>query len=410
MHTLVLTTMLASSPSVAVEVEAPSPQERVAAEADRRWLVGRLLEEGVAVAPGPDSAGTSVTVTRAEGAVTLETEGGTYRIEPGPQALVRLELLHRTRLAAEEKSGVPAPPPQAPVVALELSGDASDEISGAVESELLDAGYFLTPSRGAADATVCLAFGPDSVQASVDEGSEGCGAPRYEVAAKGRDTETIAKILAALHVATVRDTPDVAGELEAAGALGPNEYAPTGAPLRVDSDPALHREGSRPWLYARAAEVRLGADGGVMGRGAVDGSVRTLLRTGMTPGPGAILEVIVTPSRSDSIRAVDTFLAVGPDYEIAIGRRFQLSVAGLVGARIHHYRVDNDSSGRVDWYVGVPVNVSWRLGSGARVHLVAEAGMSGGPSEHRVRDHSQWSRTAWSVRGGMGVTYGWRFL
>lgn len=403
--------MLAVSPSVAVEAEAPSPEERVEAEADRRWLVGRLLEEGVAVAPEPRSAGTSVTVSRAAGAMTLRTETEVFQIEAGPQALMRLELLHRTRLAAESTTDVPAPPPNGPVVALRRQGEATDEMAGAVEAELLEAGYFLTPS-GTADATLCLAFGPDSIQASVDTGNDDCHSEPYRFDAAHRDPETIAGILAALQVATVRESPDVAAELEAAGALAPNEF--TGSQSRsvadVDTTPTVQRRSDRSWLYAHVAEVRLGADGGVMGRGDVDGSVRSILRTGMTPGPGALFEVIVTPSRSDSIRVVDTILAVGPQYEIAIGRRAHLAAAGLIGARVHTYRVDKDSSGRVDWYAGLPLTFSWTAGQGARIHLVAEAGMSGGPSLHEVRQHSRWRRTPWSVRGGIGVTYGWRFL
>jgi hypothetical protein len=83
----------------------------------------------------------------------------------------------------------------------------------------------------------------------------------------------------------------------------------------------------------------------------------------------------------------------------------------VAGANIHAYQVDLDKGGRVSWYAGLPLSISFGRQFGPRVHLFTEAAMAGiRPLEHATRSSVRWSRTAWLVRAGLGVSFGWRIL
>lgn len=390
---LLLSLALAMGPTVSVKTEAgSSAEDSEEAAALRRWLVPKLLEEGFAVAPGPGGAEVSVILATEDGDIAVETAGERHRIEPGPRAVVRLEVLHRARRAAEAAPLVVAPPPS-PSVAIVTEGALPEEASGALAVELLDAGYLLRPDPDDADALVCARMQASTLQTQVGLVQSGCGGPVFSIAHTSlSDAERFAPVISAVDAL-----------------LAPSVETPV--PDAPGSVVLTHGEVRRGgWLADSEAEVRLSGAGGVMIRGAADGGVWAGARVGMAPGPGGRLSLGVMPWKGRGLEVVDVLLSVGPDIALDVGKRGRFETGVVVGALIHSFRSDERTSGgTVDWYAGLPVSFSWRIFGRARIHLLVEGGLAGDPLKHDGRSGTlRWERTAWSIRGALGFSYGWR--
>ena len=131
------------------------------------------------------------------------------------------------------------------------------------------------------------------------------------------------------------------------------------------------------------------------------------MRLGRFQGPGGQFHVGFIPSRSGSVRALDTTMAVGPDFRFG-RRRFGAEVGLVVGALVHAYADESVRGGSANWYVGLPASVSFgRARDRLRAHLFTEAFLTGGRLEH-IRDNApSWARSSWGIRVGLGLTWGW---
>lgn len=120
------------------------------------------------------------------------------------------------------------------------------------------------------------------------------------------------------------------------------------------------------------------------------------------------MELGVIPSYADRLQVVDTLLMVGPDWNIGIGERFQLSLGVTGGADIHLWSTDQSSSAEVSWACALPVGASMKLRGGTQLHLSVHSGLSGVGTRHERRSLEEWERTSWRVGLAFGFSYGWR--
>jgi hypothetical protein len=376
-------------------------------DALRSWLVQRLIEEGVTIAPSPARADRVVRLHDTDDAVIVETEKEEHRIEHGPAAVMRLEVLHRARLLIEgpdEDRTTAAAPPQGSVIGMRSQGEAPIGFEGALESQLLSAGYVLTPDPREGDPVLCVQHDKVAVAVSLTKVGAVCGDPTIRLTyTQVQSPGGVDPIVEAVRGKKV-DVEPVPQESPTATDI------PERTPERPPPATATKKRRRVPWSPDNA-EARIGAEGGIAARGAIDGSVRAFLRMGISPGPGAMLQVAVVPSGAGrSLRIVDTVLAAGPDVHLR-RKRFGFDAGLVAGANIHAYQVDRDKGGRVTWYLGLPLSISLGRQFGPRVHLFTEAAMAGiRPVEHVDGSSVRWSRTAWLVRAGLGVSFGWRIL
>ena len=76
---------------------------------------------------------------------------------------------------------------------------------------------------------------------------------------------------------------------------------------------------------------------------------------------------------------------------------------------MHAYANEAVRGGSANWYVGLPASVSFGRGwDRMRAHLFTEAFLTGGRLRHIRDDAPDWARSAWGVRVGLGITWGWK--
>lgn len=400
-----LATAFTFGPSVSVEVVAEGPHADEAT-ALGGWLVQRLIEEGYTIAP-PDRAeqADQVLVLQAD-AEAFSVRGGTetFEIEPGVPAVMRLEVLHRARLLLEHAAGgqaliEPSRPVDSEILGMSSRAEAPEGAAGALESALLQAGYVLTPRPRPTDRVLCVVHADRRLGASLSRGDAACPDPTIYVGyAQLHEPDGVDAIVALIEGASEPDSPPAR---PAPSVIPPSTIEESSS--SSEPDPVAEKQG----FLSEESEFRLGADTGVVARGEVDGYTRAHMRLGKLQGPGGQLHLGVIPSRSGSVRALDTTLAVGPDLRIG-RRRFGAEVGLVVGALVHAYADESVRGGSASWYAGIPASVSFgRKWDRMRVHLFAEGFLTGGRLQH-IRDNApDWARSSWGVRAGLGVTWGW---
>ncbi len=398
-----LATAFTFGPSVSVEVVADGPHADEAT-ALGGWLVQRLIEEGYTIAPPGQADQADQVLTLEADAEVLTVRGGTetFEIETGAPAVMRLEALHRARLLLEHSHSAQPPGQPTDSLASEVLGmrtqeEAPEGAAGALESALLEAGYVLTPRPRPGDPVLCVVHADARLGASLTRGGVACPDPTIYVAyAQLQGPHGADAIVALIEAASEPERPPAEPFIAPPGAT--DEPAAATPP-----DPPDEKQG----FLSKESEFRLGADVGAVARGDVDAYARAHMRLGKLQGPGGQLHVGVIPSRSGSVRALDTTLAVGPDFRFG-RRRFGAEVGLVAGALVHAYADESVRGGSASWYVGLPAAVSFgRSWDRMRVHLFTEGFITGGRLQH-IRDNApNWARSAWGVRAGLGITWGW---
>lgn len=391
---VVLAAAFTLGPSVSVEVVAGGPHAGEAS-ALRGWLVQRLIEEGYTIAPA-DQADRVLTLEAEQDAVSVGSGTETFEIDVGPAAVMRLEALHRARLLLEhvEPTHVPASSPVSEVLGFRSATEAPEGAAGELESALLQAGYVLTPRPRHDDTVLCVVHADTRIGASVTTGEDACPDPSVYVSyAELRQPDGASAIVSLIEGPSVVPDDDDTPRSSDAEPVEPAEAAP--------------EEPDKEGFVSRASEFRLGVDAGAVGRGSLDGYARAHMRLGRFQGPGGQFHVGFIPSRSGAVRALDTTLAVGPDVRFG-RRRFGAEVGLVVGALVHAYADESVRGGSANWYVGLPASVSFgRARDRLRAHLFTEAFLTGGRLEHIRHNAPSWARSAWGIRVGLGLTWGW---
>ena len=394
-----LASAITFGPSVSVEVVADGPHAD-AATALGGWLVQRLIEEGYTIAPS-DQADRVLTLEADAEAVTVQGGAETFEIEPGAPAVMRLEALHRARLLLEHAPvGQAHSAPSSPeVLGMRSQAEAPEGAAGVLESALLQSGYVLTPRPRPDDPVLCVVHADARLGASVARGDAACPDPAvfvtYSELQGPRGAEAIVELIEG---ASPPEAP-------------PLQPSPPALVDSTDDEPRAHVEPvppeEKPGFVSDESEFRLGVGAGAVARGDVDGYAQAHMRLGKLQGPGGQLQVGVIPSRSGSVRAVDTTLAVGPDFRFG-RRRFGAEVGVVVGALIHAHADESVRGGSANWYLGLPASVSFgREWDRLRVHVFTEGFITGGRLQH-IRDNApNWARSAWGIRAGLGITWGW---
>jgi hypothetical protein len=398
---------MAVAPSVAVEAD-PALHDL------RRWVALRVLQEGYELAPSVEQAETTV-VLRARGEdLEVETLGPAgerrFAVEGGPDALRRLELLHRVLIGVEttrDEAATTEPTiPRAPGLAVHAEGAGADALLGALLDAARADGTWVTMSPQPDDTLVCVAPRGDLVEVGIGDAADGCAPP--SVVVSGTDALDVG---ARDVVFAARREPEPAPVADSSRDGDPTP-APDPAPGRGDDSAPVApsvREEHAPLQGPPRAELRLGMEGGIVVRGAaIDPGMRVQTRMGAYDGIGGRLELGVIPAAGGGVRAVDTVLCVGPDWQASLGKRGRFRVGTTVGADIHSYSIVGRTAADVSWIFELPVSFSYALRGDTRIALSALPGIAGVTTSHTVGGEEVWRRTAWRVGAAIGFSYGWR--
>lgn len=413
--------MLAARPTVAVEVPASQPVTEASGPESmttlRGWLVRRLLEEGYDVAADPAGAHGVVRLRAASDGLVVEAEGRerrSFAVEGGPDAVLRLEVLHRALLGVEQTcDAADALALPEPSLALRfVSGPSDHALLEAVAVAADDAGITLTSTPQPQDTVACVERRGALAEVALGSAQDGCGLPLLVVDLG--DGSVAAHRQAAIElVGAVVDTVGTEaanddGRLDMRSLGGP----PAGDPMPTPPDAVLDDE-LVPMHGPPRAEMRLGVSLGLAARGpAVDPLFQAGWRMGKIRGLGGRISVSVTPSRARNMRVTNSRLIIGPDWELGAGKRGHFDLALLLGTDLHTFTARERTAGDVALAAELPVSYAFTLRRQTRINLVVSPGLSSRAWEHRggllSENELLWSRPYWRVGVGLGITHGWR--
>lgn len=411
--------MLAARPTVAVEVHTPEPTTGTADPESmttlRGWLVRRLLEEGYDVAAEPAGAHGVVRLRTASDGLVVEAEGRerrSFAVEGGPDAVLRLEVLHRALLGVEQTcDATEALGRPEPSLALHFVGPSDHALLEAVAVVADDAGVTLTAQPQPESTVACVERRGALAEVALGSAQDGCGLPLLvidlgdgSIAAHRQAARELIAAVAPTSAGAANDDQ----RLDTRTLGGP----PAGDPMPIPTD-AVVEDGLIPMHGPARAEMRLGASLGVAARGpAVDPLLQAGWRMGKIRGLGGRISVSVVPSRGGSVRVTDSRLVIGPDWELGAGKRGHIDLALLLGTDLHTFTSRERTAGDVAFAAELPVSYAFTLRRQTRLHLVVNPGLSTNAWEHSsglLRDSEVlWSRPYWRVGVGVGITQGWR--
>ena len=392
-------------PTVSVDAE-PADAAR---DELRRFVALRVLQEGYDVTADRERADARVHVRVREEGTEVSVQGATatrsFAVEPGPAALQRLEVLHRTLIGIE---AVAQPDPEAirePGLSLSLSepSDQAEPLMAAMVAAALADGRRVTTDAHPDDTLVCITPRGELAEIAIGPAVDGC-APATAVVSLTDDVDASARDVVQQSQAPALVLPEPS----------PPPAEPRADPIVEDAsvpppDVGLRRDDEVPLQGPPRAGLRLGMEGGIVARApTVDATVRTRVRAGAYDGVGGRLELAVIPSSNANIRVVDTILAVGPDWQHRLGKRGGVHLAATVGADIHTYAIDSWSAADVSWVCGLPLSASVALRGDTRMHLSVLPEVTGVATTHDVNGDEIWRRSAWRIGAAVGFSYGWR--
>jgi hypothetical protein len=379
-------------PSVSVDTSRLEGPEYSRSESQRLRgsLVARLLELGYLVVPWPEDAEIRLSVLRAPEGFVLRASGKArreFRVEPGAQAVVSLEILHRATMVVEEVRDVEAEASSPPgtSVAIEVVGPEGDAFKNRLREQLAlglsNAGFVLAPPSAPHDRTVCVAVKDDQV--TLRTGAPACGKAALNIsrddlsgddlAEKVRDR--VAKMLAPKTEVAVDDMDD----------RGPSLPPPTARSPERDA-------GSSRGEPSRG---RLRFAGGTLSRsGGMDPLIQSSLDIVSASGWGARLAGGFTFSTGGAMLVVyETSIQMGPVRVWSLAPAVDLRVGLLAGPRIHHFYYTSDDTGsRVGYDFSIPAEMTLRLSSTWSLGLGVDNGLTGPPRDHDVSGKPVWIR------------------
>lgn len=381
----------------------PLPTVRLVAEdAQREWLVVRLLEDGYPLTASPEAAQIELAISaRAEGGWSVTATGESSAsfdvAASNDQAVTQLELLHHSLDALEDvtprASGQPLP-----AARFSVAEHAPASVGSQLAAEVLAAGVTLVPSGAQAQLHVCGEQRPGEAwpRVVVVDGRAQCPWP-LDVA-PGTDTRrAIAEAMEGDESEPwVPEVVDMPQESE--------DERPPG--LESEPPPRRGRTLMRnaPWV------VRGGASIGPVVRGrTVDTLLTADLHIGREPGLGAWIEFQIRPATvTGDFRVVELMPAIGGQLRPLEIRRFSLLLGALVGVELHRYRLRPEGIATagldVGWSSEAMLGAAFAVWKRHEVQLGLRVGRGAG-REHRFNGERIWGRRAARV----GVTLGFMF-
>jgi len=378
----------------------------------RKSLVARLLEAGYVVVPGPEDAQVRLAVMRAGSGLVLEASGvrrREYRVEPGPPAVVALEVLHRATMVvedariADENDATPAGVLARRSIAIVVTGAPGDGTPNQLRDELaLDlssSGFVLAPTSVLHDRTVCLAVGTGDVAITTGQGGAGCtGEPVVlSRAAVSRDrlATEVSHRVARLLRAPAGDEPPSSQRAEAE------------LPVAADLGPSPKRESKAERRGAPTfPEVRIGVGGGTSARaGGIDPTVQSNADVLWALGWGARLAGGFTFSRGGrSLSILEPSVQIGPVFRTPLSRQIDLSVGFLGGIRVHRFHYDeSDNGSRVLYDFALPVEATLRLSPTWALGFAVKPGFTEPSPEHDISGRIVWARGSYYLDAVLGL-------
>ena len=415
--------MLAARPTVAVEVHldpAVDASEQAQLTSLRGWLVRRLLEEGYDVAANDRGAHSVVHVRRAEGGLVVDAVGRgqrSFAVEAGPEAVLRLEVLHRALMGVEQTcdagQAVAAPEPGLAVRFVE--GPQGNDFLEAMAVVTQHSGVKLTRDPSPSDTLACVTQRGTLAEVGLGLAADECAPPSLVLDFRDGSPEAIRD--AARSVVGAMQAPTEASDrfdLDSVGGPPPVAYdTPDFPPRPIAEDEGDESSELAPMHGPPRAEARLMSRAGVAIRGPlVDPLFQAGWRMGKVRGPGGRLSVTMSPSTGSAMTVFDTRLAIGPDWEFQLGERMYFDVAALVGTDLHAFNTGDRMGSDVAFAAELPVTFAVAVRERTRLLFTVDPGVSSVAWEHQlgvVRDNRiAWSRPAWRVGLMFGISHGWR--
>jgi hypothetical protein len=375
----------------------------------RGSLLARLLEQGYRVAPAPKDAQIRLAVLKSGDGFVVEATGERrreYRIDPGPSAVVSLEILHRATMVVDEvRAPVPRPsadgetdrPLAKRSVSIEVTGPAEDVTASRLREELAlavsSSGFVLVPRSVPHERTVCVSIDVDEVTLATGAASSPCGAPAFKLARTTSRDELAAQVRGQISKLLPSDaSPDTDTQPEPIGES--TSRTKTKNAERVGND--------RGWLLG------LGADAGILSRvGGIDPLLQADVGFRRPSGLGARLLGSFTYSTGTATLGIsETSIQIGPAFSFPLGAGFALRVGLVGGVRIHHYSYRATETGsRVGYDFALPAELTLDVGAPWVLGLAVLPGLTGPPRDHEVAGEIVWSRglTYMGFTAGLGV-------
>jgi hypothetical protein len=359
------------------------------------------------VAPGPEDAGIKLAVASSGGAFVVEATGTAhraYRIEPGPPAVVSLEILHRaTMVVGEVRQASSHLSLARPSVALEVTGAAGDvnasRLREEIALELSNDGVLLVPAKAPRDRTVCVVVGADEVTLATGVGATGCTEPTVKVSRTALSRDELAAQLRGQVAMLVRSegmadrgADDDAWSVE-------RDLGETPAPTK----PKRPRSPA-PSQGGRSGGFGLGA--GTLARtGGIDPLIEANVGVRWPSGWGGRLQGTFSYSAGGSSLSInEQSIQAGPTLFVPLSGSFALNIGLLAGARIHRFNYhDADNGSRVGYDFALPAELTFGIGSPITLGLAVVPGFTGPPHEHTISDRTVWTRGSAYLGLALGI-------
>jgi hypothetical protein len=384
-----------------ITVVVESDEDPAGAQRLRSDLVMRLLEEGFALSAVSEQR--LIVATTPEGGVVVKVEGDeelepldSWTIEAGPEAAVRLEVVHRSMELVRRLPPRSSEREDALRVSLEARDidGRSTQPSLAIIDALIDRGTIVVPPN--LDATWRLCLLSDGTRwAHMRVGGEETCEAAFVLLARADATPEADLLNSIARLSFEEPATDV---LEEEAALADPD--PSLASGNTPSEPVRRRR--EPTGFASLSSgVALRIDQPEAWVG---------LRGGLThaSGWGGALQVGFLPSRAPALTLLDTTVTVGPVWRRSVGQRLAIGVGALVGTLLHRFTFAGGSTGtHVDFVAELPVWLGWRVAGPLHVGFELGAGLAHRRREHLVDGEARWRRRAVRLSAALTLELAW---
>jgi len=389
----------------------------------RGSLLARLLEQGYRVAPGPQDAQIRLAVLKSGEGFVVEATAAShreYRIDPGPSAVVSLEILHRATMVVDEVRGSVTREGGARVsltnpsdvggvdrpltkrsVSIEVTGPPEDVTASRLREELAvtlsSSGLMLVPRSVPHDRTVCVTVDADQVTLATGAGSTSCGAPALKLARTALSRDELAAHIRG-HVSRLLPTEATSDAVSHAEPVGERPSGDkTKSPLQTQAVRA-----DRGWLLG------FGVGAGILSRtGANDPLLQGDVDLRWPSGWGArLLGSFSYSTGAPTLAISETSIQIGPTFSLPLTTALAVHFGLLGGVRIHHYSYrSTDNGSRVGYDFALPAQMTLDLGASWVLGLTVFPGLTGPTRDHEIAGTIVWSRSPayLGLTAGIGV-------
>jgi hypothetical protein len=388
-----------------VSVDATALVGTALSDNDARRLRGallvRLLEEGYPVAARARDAEVPIVVRGLPSGWSVQVRGArpeTYHVEPGPFAVVSLEILQRATMALESLSSEEVASRTnrtSPGVAMAISTSAGDPLGSSLHRELAlelsIAGMTLVPRSAPHDRLVCVTVASDVVALDTGTKENESSSPAVDIARTDRSDEEVA-VEFRDQIPVLLDHWQRAERTRATHDPELDGASPTTPAIR--STRAANDSSAEAWQFGVGAGV-----GALVRVGGTDPFVSATGDVLAPSGLGVRLQGRFGWSHGlGPLSIVESSVEAGPRWVLPLGKSTAFGLALLGGVLYHgYYYSDTDQGSRLNWAFSLMGELSYQRGP-VVLGIAIAPGISGPPRDHDISGIIMaWQRSAFSL-------------